>query len=74
MKKFALIVGNPVSQPRDKLRKVNKLKKPGFYENLRILTRFSKETRFLNPAPNPRNRVSARIYASSPDFPKKPGF
>jgi len=104
MKKFALIVGNPVSQPRDKLRKVNKLKKPGFFyilvkgrfplkkpgfpppiqetgflrefthphqifqrnpvseprpqskkpgfcENLRILTRFSEETRFLIPAP-----------------------
>ncbi|MEG4110128.1 hypothetical protein QUA04_29285 [Microcoleus sp. S13_C5] len=34
-------------------------KKPGFCDNLRILTRFSEETRFLNPAPNTRNRVSA---------------
>ena len=59
---------NPVSEPRPQS------KKPGFYEHLRILTRCSEETRFLIPAPNPRNRVSTSIYASSPDFPKKPGF
>jgi len=59
---------NPVSEPRPQS------KKPGFCENLRILTRCSEETRFLIPAPNPRNRVSTRIYAASPDVPKKPGF
>ena len=36
-------------------------KKPGFCDNLCLLTRLSEETRFLTPR-NSRNRVSAIIY------------
>ncbi|MFB8797520.1 MAG: hypothetical protein U7126_25570 [Microcoleus sp.] len=61
---------NPVSDSPQTNSKNSK--KPGFCENLRILTEILEETRFLTPhrqtPKTPRNRVSARIYPSSPRF------